>query len=1101
MRQLLSLFFSYNLMEKIIMKLTLKLFLFFISFINLFSQTLQPGDIAIIGINADTPDDFAFVNLVDLQTGTEIRFTDSGIKSDGTFNSTEGAVKYTAPGFITAGTIISFVGNSTNFTVDSDPGVGTNGLALATAGDQLIAFQGASSSPSFIYAVSTYRDIWVDATNSNTSALPAGLTNGLTAVALGEAATDNDNAVFNMSLTSGTKTELLTAIGNTANWTKSNSLISMPTGSFTVTSSSGNPPETPVAIAASSVSSTSFQANWNSSFAASSYFVDVASDTFFTSYISGYENLNVGNVTSANVTNLTESTKYFYRVRASNSYGISDNSNVISVTTLVAGKTFVQFETTAGSVNESAGTYSFNVSIINPSLTDSTACDIALTGGTGTAADINNFTSQHIVFPAGSSSPKLVSLTITNDGITEGEETLVFSIQNITGGNQAQTGSNSTFTLSITEGTDYYSGISSTLSGNELRLALNNLIKGHTQYSYDALWGALKNTDEDPNNKGNVILIYSGKSISENPNGGGVDDWNREHVWAQSRGGFDTNPGPGTDIHHVRPEDATVNSSRNNLDFDWGGIPHPEATGCKYDEDSWEPRDAVKGDVARMLFYMDVRYEGENGEPDLQLVDVVGSTTPGTIGKLSTLLAWHIQDPPDEFEKHRNDVIYSYQKNRNPFIDHPEYVVKIWSLASKPIITNIQRDVLVPELNQNFSVSADIVDDGTISSAFVKYKVDNGNEESVPMNKVSANSFSAQIPSSSYSDGSLIQYRIFAYDNENNETATAYQSVLAGTTKMNKLHQVDANGNPIYSGVFVKVRGVATVSNNVFSGTHLEVNLQDSTGGMLVYKANSASFSFTEGNDYSITGKLTNFNGSVELVPANLTDIIDHGKGVEIFPNQKTISQLLSDAENLESTLISIKNASKISGTWAAGQNITITDNGGSSLLTLHIDSSTDLGSNPEPTYPKDIVGIFSQYDQVSPFTSGYQIKPRKYSDIKNVSAVEDENIPSKFSLKQNYPNPFNPSTTIQFSIPSVIVRQAHYDNTDVTLRQAQSDILVTLKVYDILGKEVATLVNENKPAGNYEIKFDGSNLSSGIYFYKLQSGSFAETKKLLLLK
>ncbi|PJA96800.1 MAG: hypothetical protein CO129_04610, partial [Ignavibacteriales bacterium CG_4_9_14_3_um_filter_34_10] len=674
-----------------------------------------------------------------------------------------------------------------------------------------------------------------------------------------------------------------------------------------------------------------------------------------------------------------------------------------------------------------------------------------------------------MVFPAGSSVPKLVSLTITNDGITEGEETLIFSIQNVTGGNHAEVGINTTFTLSITEGNDYYSGISSTLSGNELRLALNNLIKGHTQYTYDVLWGALKNTDEDPNNKNNVILIYSGKSISENSNGGGVDDWNREHVWAQSRGGFDTNPGPGTDIHHVRPEDATVNSSRSNLDFDWGGNPHPEATGCKYDEDSWEPRDAVKGDVARMLFYMDVRYEGENGELDLQLVDVVGSTTAGTIGKLSTLLAWHMQDPPDEFEKNRNEIIFGYQKNRNPFIDHPEYVVKIWSLASKPIITNIQRDVLVPEVSQDFSVTADIVDDVTISSAIVKYKVDNGNENSVAMSKVSTNSFSAKIPGSAFTNGSLIQYRIFAYDNENNETMTSFQSVLAGTSKMIDLHQTDVNGNPIYSGLFTKVRGVATVSNNIFSATHLEVNLQDSTGGMLVYKANSASFPVAEGNEYTITGKLTNFNGSVELVPADLTDIVDNGKGVEIIPNEKTISQLLSNAENLESTLVLIKNASKLSGSWLAGQNITISDNGGPSLLTLHIDSSTDLGSNPEPTYPKDIAGIFSQYDQVSPFTSGYQIKPRKYSDIKNVSSVEDENIPSKFSLAQNYPNPFNPSTTIQYSIPSNVKREMSN---------------VKLVVYDILGNEVATLVNENKPAGMYNVQFTMNNLTSGVYFY-----------------
>jgi hypothetical protein len=97
------------------------------------------------------------------------------------------------------------------------------------------------------------------------------------------------------------------------------------------------------------------------------------------------------------------------------------------------------------------------------------------------------------------------------------------------------------------------------------------------------------------------------------------------------------------------------------------------------------------------------------------------------------------------------------------------------------------------------------------------------------------------------------------------------------------------------------------------------------------------------------------------------------------------------------------------------------------------------------------------------------------------VSNVEDEIQPLTFQLKQNYPNPFNPSTKINYQI-------------------SQNDF-VSLKVYNILGNEVTTLVNENKPAGSYEVNFDASLLSSGTYFYKLQAGSFVETKKMILLK
>ena len=101
-------------------------------------------------------------------------------------------------------------------------------------------------------------------------------------------------------------------------------------------------------------------------------------------------------------------------------------------------------------------------------------------------------------------------------------------------------------------------------------------------------------------------------------------------------------------------------------------------------------------------------------------------------------------------------------------------------------------------------------------------------------------------------------------------------------------------------------------------------------------------------------------------------------------------------------------------------------------------------------------------------------------SPISNIE-VDTQIIPSGYSLKQNYPNPFNPSTTISWQSPT----SSHQ----------------TLKIYDLLGNEVATLVDEFLPTGTYKVSFDASGLSSGVYFYKLQSGKFVETKKMLLLK
>jgi endonuclease I len=147
--------------------------------------------------------------------------------------------------------------------------------------------------------------------------------------------------------------------------------------------------------------------------------------------------------------------------------------------------------------------------------------------------------------------------------------------------------------------------------------------------------------------------------------------WNREHVWPRSHGLPDEGDLAHNDLHHLRPEDRTVNTSRSNKDFDDGGTPHHEAAGSRADGDSFEPRDAVKGDIARMLFYMDVRYEGPADGNDLELVDRTTDSERTTLGRLCTLLHWHDLDPVDAFEQRRHERIIELQGNSNPFIDDP----------------------------------------------------------------------------------------------------------------------------------------------------------------------------------------------------------------------------------------------------------------------------------------------------------------------------------------------------------------------------------------------------------------------------------------------
>jgi endonuclease I len=230
---------------------------------------------------------------------------------------------------------------------------------------------------------------------------------------------------------------------------------------------------------------------------------------------------------------------------------------------------------------------------------------------------------------------------------------------------------------------DYYSGLD-TLRGATLRRSLNILIStGVKKLTYKQVWDALGVTDQDPCNSGNVILIYTARSQDKalrNRGGRGQNDmWSREHVWPKSHGFRASGMAPYTDIHHLRPADTTVNSSRGHKDFAQGGDVQGEANGTFRTSQTWEPRDSIKGDVARMMFYMAVRYEGGDGAPDLQLVDQGTKSDEPKLGYLCELYSWHHNDPVNKWERRRNGLVQQEQGNRNPFIDHPEWVEKIWS--------------------------------------------------------------------------------------------------------------------------------------------------------------------------------------------------------------------------------------------------------------------------------------------------------------------------------------------------------------------------------------------------------------------------------------
>ena len=158
---------------------------------------------------------------------------------------------------------------------------------------------------------------------------------------------------------------------------------------------------------------------------------------------------------------------------------------------------------------------------------------------------------------------------------------------------------------------------------------------------------------------------------------------------------------------------------------------------------------------------------------------------------------------------------------------------------------------------------------------------------------------------------------------------------------------------------------------------------------------------------------------------------------------------------------------------WAAAENriIQSTTNGGISWLNQ---TATQPGINYNSVYFTDSLTGWVVGD------SGIILKTTTGGVLTNFANTSSE-IPDKYYLSQNYPNPFNPVTNLEFGISKLG--------------------FVSLKVYDVLGSEIKTLVNENKPVGNYKIEFDGSHLSSGIYFYKIETTEFTDVKKMIIIK
>lgn len=402
----------------------------------------------------------------------------------------------------------------------------------------------------------------------------------------------------------------------------------------------------------------------------------------------------------------------------------NENQNSLQTTQSVQRKTDGTYETktpTPGANNDGSGVV-FNGITITANTADKNENDtfqITFTTQTNVTSDLtfnftlNNaafttadFTGNTTVFIASGSNTFTTTITLTDDVLDEGDEILKIKfgtipsqynrlndnisirvIDNDFSAASFGTSLNPTYGIvANTMPTGYYDSLEG-LSGAALKQAVQDIIANPAlvhAHNYGDITEILKTADQNPLNSNEVWLMYVEKPRSKldfQDTGISTGKWNREHIYPQSRGGFSNGtesipdginiwlPTNANDIlaghadaHHLRAEDGAENSLRSNNDYGLTGYNGPTGT-----MGSW------KGDVARSVFYMAVRYNAlsvVNGDID--------DATVGQLGDLASLLTWNTLDPSDDFEMNRNNYIYTWQVNRNPFIDYPDLANYIW---------------------------------------------------------------------------------------------------------------------------------------------------------------------------------------------------------------------------------------------------------------------------------------------------------------------------------------------------------------------------------------------------------------------------------------
>jgi hypothetical protein len=409
-------------------------------------------------------------------------------------------------------------------------------------------------------------------------------------------------------------------------------------------------------------------------------------------------------------------------------------------------------------------------------------------------------------------------------------------------------------------------------------------------------------------------------------------------------------------------------------------------------------------------------------------------------------------------------------------------------------------------------ISAKIKDlDGTVSEARVYYSVNSGGRDSVQMTFSALDSlYKGTIPGV-VADSALVAFYIWAKDNQDLVSVTPVDTVKQKyfylvlnrpLTIKDAQYSPFGGGYSAYNGYRISLTGVVSADSSDIKGfgsTPLRVYMQDGSGPWSGIQIGTAGTMGTQvlnlhrGELVTVTGVIREDFDATKIDTLSSILVLSPGNALpdaEVLTTA-TIGTSGNNAigkEEWESVLVQYNNvaitALSADGTSNYGEMF-ISDGSGNTRVELEDGNhSYHNGTRPERTTLVALNGTFDAIKGILYYShSNYKLVPRKDDDFLNYTTdVNDENIlPKEYMISQNYPNPFNPSTTISYALPKAE--------------------MVTIRVYNILGQIVKTLVNQNQSAGTHTISFKANDLTSGIYFYSIQAGSFNEVKKMMLLK